>query len=67
MSVFAEMDSCMAASCRSVANFYFHLSYPQLPQISSDFTFLERRVHMNDVIIFKLLYENLLACDLFIS
>lgn len=67
MSIFAEMDFCMVASCKSMANFYFHLSYPQVPQISSDFTFLEWWVHMNDLINFKLLYEYLLACDLFIS
>lgn len=63
MSIFAEMDSYVASSCRSAANFYFHLSYSQLPQISSDFTFLEQWMHMNDLINFKVLYDYLLACD----
>lgn len=57
----------MAASCRTVANFYFYFGYSQLPQRSSDFTFLEQWMRMNDSINFKLLYEYLLACDLFIS
>jgi len=62
----SEMISYMASSRGSVANFYFHLSYSQLPPRSSDFTFLEQWMCMNDSIHFKLLYEYPLACDLFI-
>lgn len=67
MSVSVEVDSYVASSRRSAANFYFHLSYSQLPQISSDCTFLEGWMHMNDLINFKLLHECFPACDLFIS